>query len=59
MVRKASVAYSDPKGVFLWRRALLRRSNGRLSVRVAITLMIVINFTLWIAVVKIVEAISD
>ena len=45
-------AYSDYKGAFAHRRALVRR----LSVRPSVIIALAINLTLWVVMVKIIES---
>jgi len=59
MVHKAGAASADSKSVFSRRHALLRRFNGRLSIRAAMISILVINLMVWAAAFKIGELILD
>ena len=57
MVQKAGAAYADSKSVFFWRHKLLRRFNGRLSIRAAMISILVISLAMWVAIIKVGELI--
>ena len=59
MVQKAGAASVDSKSVFLWRHALPRRFDERLSIRAAMISILVISLALWAAILKIGELILD
>ena len=54
MVHKADAAYSDAKGISLWRHKLRRGFKGPLSDRAAFITVMAISLTLWVVIFKVV-----